>query len=210
VNPRGMVLLGCLSLVTGRLAAQRLQEQWAKIVSCPAADSLLGSLRGDWDARVHGFYDERGDSTLLWSGMPLITEDSWSVTAVVEFRGRAPWDYPTAALALALRGDRWRTMLASATIPDAVIVLDDSLRLRMGAPVRGEYTGSELIRVAPITVGLSTLQFAGLVRAKKIRIELGKEQLLLNAQERRDLRGLYRLAACHVPIVFDRDVTELR
>lgn len=202
-----LAVVALLGLGAGRLAAQRVPEKWAKIVSCPAADSLLGPLRGDWDARVHGFYDERGDSTLLWSGSTLITEDSWSITAVVEFRGRAPWDYPTAGLALALRGDRWRRMLAGSTIPDAVIVLDDSLRLRMGAPLRGEYTGSELIRVAPITVSLSTLQFAGVVRAKKIRIELGKENLILNSQERRDLRGLYRLAACHVPIVFDRDVS---
>jgi hypothetical protein len=169
------------------------------------ADSVIGPLRGDWAARVHGFHDAAGDSTMLWSGTPLVYEgQEWWVTALVRYRGPAAVGPLRPALAVAFRSRRWTERFASDPPPDISLVLDDSVRILFAPPLRGEYYG-EGVPIIPLSVNLTELQFMGLARARKVRVDVGPASVTLGGDDRRDLRGLFRLAWCRRPVEFGRD-----
>lgn len=190
------------------LGAQQLPFRAAKVTSCPSADSLIGKMKSDWDGRVYGFYSEAGDSTLLWSGSTrLPDEQEWWVSAGVRFAGRAMLDYPRPVLGVMLRGRRWHQALSAATPPQIALLLDDSILVAFAPPLVGQYVGPERgeHEIIPLSVSLTDLQFMGLVRAKRITVRVGTTLLELGGQDRHDLRGLFRVAACHRPVEFGGD-----
>jgi hypothetical protein len=188
-------------------AAAQHPTRWAKVTSCPAADSLIGPLRGDWAARVHGFHDAAGDSTMLWSGTPFIYEgDEWWVNLLVRHRGVVPTGALRPALLVAFRSRPWAARLGTDPPPHIALVLDDSIQIAFAPPLRGQYYG-EGDPVIPLSVNLTELQFVGLVRARRVRLLVGPVILALSADDRRDLRGLFRLAWCGQPVGFGAAVT---
>ena len=187
--------------------AQLGDLQWAKIESCAAADSVLGPLRGDWAARVHGFYNASGDSSQLWAGSPYVSDDrSWWITALVHYHGRVRTDSARPALTVVLRSERWGDRLSGSRVADVVLVLDDSIRVEFAPPLRGEYRGPYRPLI-PLSVNLTDLQFAGVARARKVTVLLSRDALVLSGDERRDLRGLYRLAVCRQVVAFTGPVS---
>ena len=195
----------CLIAAVGPTAAQQPMH-WAKIKSCAAADSVIGPLRGDWAARVHGFHDAAGDSTMLWSGTPVIYDDQeWWVMALVHYRGPFVADQRP-ALTVAFRSRPWARRLGTDPPPEITLMLDDSIWLSFPPPLRGEYYGAG-DPIIPLTVNLTELQFAGLVRARKARVQVGDVGVVTSADDRRDLRGLFRLAWCRAPVEFGAPVT---
>ena len=176
--------------------------RWAKITSCTVADSLVGPLRGDWSARVHGFHDVAGDSTMLWSGAPFIHEgQEWWVMALVRYRGPFVADLPRPSLTVAFRSQRWVQRLGVEPPPQIALVLDDSIWIAFAPPRRGDYYG-EGDPIIPLTVNLTELQFAGLARARRVRVQVGEVGIQLSPDDRRDVRGLFRLTWCRRPVEF--------
>ena len=203
---RPVVLIAAMSAALLPAArAQRLPFRAVTIKSCPSADSLIGKMKDDWDGRVHGFYSESGDSTLLWSGSTLFSEEQeWWVQAGVMFRGRAAVDYPRPVLGVMLRGRKWHEALSAPTPPPIVLLLDDSILVSFHPPIVGRYEGPErgTREIIPLSVNLTDLQFMGLVRAKKVSLRVGTTLLELGRQDRHDLRALFRVASCRKPIEF--------
>ncbi len=203
-----MLVAGLVTTALGAANAQSLPFRAAKVASCPSADSLIGKLKDDWDGRVYGFYSESGDSTLLWSGSIRLTEEQqWWVSAGVRFPGRAAIGYPRPVLGVMLRGRRWHEVLSSPTPPQIALLFDDSIALSFAPPLVGHYQGPERgeREIIPLSVSLTDLQFAGLVRAKRITVKVGATQLELSPQDRHDLRALFRVAVCHRPVEFGGD-----
>ena len=199
-----LVVAAAALLGHGAAAQQSLAAKfrWAEVATCPAADTLLGPLKGDWAARVHGIYDADGDSTILWSGETRYYDEPWSVRAAVSFAGAVPRDYPRAVFGVFLHDKRLREAVTAPSPPVAALELDDSITVALGVPVVGAYVGGPELQTVPLSVNLSELQFAGLVRARKIVVRLDKRALTLSGDDRRNLRGLYRLAACRAAVRF--------
>ena len=201
---RVTILFLSLSLAAS-LPAQQRAFRTVTVRTCPSADSVLGPMKDDWDAQVFGYYDPQGDSTSLWSGSMLMTEDQeWWVSAGWRFSGKAPRDYPRPVLGVMVRGKRWHQALDAGTPPPISLVLDDSILIAFPPPLRGTYQGPERADrvIIPLSVNLTDLQFLGVTRARKVAVRVGPSELVLGRQDRHDLRGLYRVAACPVPVVF--------
>jgi hypothetical protein len=192
--------------LTAALGAQQRNFRSVKVGSCPSADSVIGKVKDDWDGQVYGYYDPQGDSTSLWSGTMMIydEQETW-VSAGWRFMGKAPRDFPSPVLGVMVRGKKWHQVLDAASPPSISLVLDDSILIAFPPPLRGTYQGPERAEreIIPLSVTLTALQYQGLARAKKVVVRVGTTELLLGRQDRHDLRALYRVASCPLPVVFN-------
>jgi len=192
--------------LTAALSAQQRNFRSVKVGSCPSADSVIGKMKDDWDGQVYGYYDPQGDSTSLWSGTMMIydEQDTW-VSAGWRFTGKAPRDFPRPLLGVMVRGRKWHQVLDASSPPPIDLVLDDSILIAFPPTLRGTYEGAERADrvVIPLSVNLTDLQFRGVVRAKKILVRVGTTILELGRQDRHDLRALYRVASCPLPVTFN-------
>jgi hypothetical protein len=89
--------------------------------------------------------------------------------------------------------------------PPVLLLLDDSIVIVFPPPLRGTYQGPEQadLVIIPLSVSLTDLQFRGVARAKKITVRVGATELVLESQDRHNLRGLYRVATCPIPVSFN-------
>jgi hypothetical protein len=164
-----------------------------KVKSCPAADSLLGSLEDDGKGSVRGFHHQERDTTYLFVG----AERRPRFTATMKFAGQRPTRSPAMQLDLWFRG---KDAEAIKDIPSVTLVLDDSIDIVLDEVRLGTFVGpdrpSNVTPVQPVSALLQPAVAVRALRARTIAVRVDAFEVRLSPSERRDMRALLRVAVC--------------
>jgi len=193
-----LALLAAMQTPTANRQIGRMDV--VRALSCPLADSLLGS---DWDkGDVTAWREDDGTAYVLsLTGGTVRTTIQMSVT--ISYRDTiAPQD-PHGNLHMIVFDDR---RLAEALMrPDTTsltLLLDDSLSINLGSPIEGEVRGALRTSFLPINVALPRSAFLSLARARKGRAQIAGKTFPIGRQLLKEISRTYRAVVCMPPASF--------
>lgn len=193
-----------LGLVLALVLSERAiaQSERIPVPSCPHADSLLGPLGEDSKGIVRRRHKPAADSTYFITGLGtgVINGNQPSLTFLAGIGFPIPRLRPDAELLVILRGRAAASLTKSAATPGVNLLLDDAAPRPLAIVTLGEFNGAPGTPVTlPVSAAILSDDLLALARADRAAIVIETVRIPLSGSDQRDLRALYRAAACEHP-----------
>ena len=178
------------------------QSERIPVPSCAHADSLLGPLGDDSKGIVRRRHKPAADSTYFITGPAtgVINGNQPSLSFFAGIGFPIPRLRPDAELLVILRGRAAATLTTSAAAPSVYLLLDDAAPRQLAIVTRGEFNGAPGTPVTlPVSAAILSDDLLALARATQAAVVVETIRIPLSGSDQRDLRALYRAAACEHP-----------